>query len=283
MRRILLDMSGLIGVAQTALQYFRDLELVLIGTFFIELYTHTGKGKPYSKVRASAKAYEYMSKVGSVVPFIQFVDAPIRFEIEHGHPASAASRRKLIIPESAPILPEKELQDMLANENAMGELGRFSHPLACEQAYQSIRRLREDKDLWPRLAVLFQDTNTVEAIRKETVERAHSIATQHGWSVHETFVPDIGWYTFGFVLAEFAFMMWKYARYGDGIPQPSNPANPTYDMTYVAHMAICDGILSCDKALLNMAWTCWPDKRENIFTYNTKEKRVITYNPDWEN
>lgn len=287
MKRIVLDMSVLVGVNQhvsQALRDLRDLELVVTVNLFEELYTHEENFEPYSRDHASANAYKRLSQVCTAVPVIQSSIDPIRFEIENGRSASTAARyNKLSLPESPQDLQdlsEPELQIMLARKKEMGELWKFKHPRECEQAYMALRNLGEDKNLWPRLVKELQKPKTAEEIRKVTIERAHSYAMPRGLTVRETFAPDRSWLSFGFVMTEYVYMMWKYARHGD--ETPADPANTSYDMTYIAHMAICDGILSCDKTLLNMAWTCWFDKRENILTYDSEEKRIITYKPDWE-
>ncbi len=88
--------------------------------------------------------------------------------------------------------------------------------------------------------------------------------------------------TFSAVLVMLCYAMWKYAWYGDNVPEPSKPANPSYDMLYVAHMALCDGLLSNDTIMLNAAWACWPEKRDGLLTYEQEKKAIVPYEPSWE-
>ncbi|MCK4626745.1 MAG: hypothetical protein KAV00_15645 [Phycisphaerae bacterium] len=123
---------------------------------------------------------------------------------------------------------------------------------------------------------------TASAIRNDAITFFSQMAQHNGWSVSKSFCPDRHWLTFGASLAKFAYITWKYARRGDEHAEPSKPANPSYDMIFVAHMAICDGLLSGDKTMLNIAWACWPEKRKDIYTYDSVNVKIVPYAPEWE-
>jgi hypothetical protein len=101
-----------------------------------------------------------------------------------------------------------------------------------------------------------------------------------GWNMHSNFCPQPDWYTFGWFRAQQAYIHWKYACHGDNVP--SEPANIAFDMTYVAHMAVLDGLLSCDGDMLKLAWACWPEKRQDIHTLDRASGEIVAYRPAWE-
>ena len=278
---LVLDSSGLIGTSQSSLASVGNRhEFLVLPDLFTELYTHKEKDQPFSKDRASQRAYNQIAKVDSLVCREHSID-PIQFEIERGRSATVAPTCLLRVPSCPPKPSRTESEDMLTREKQLGSFWNFQHPCQCTEAFQELRRLRADCDLWPHISDFLVVREIASAIRNDAITFFSQMAQHNGWSVSRSFCPDRHWLTFGASLTKYAYMIWKFARHGDNIPEPSKPANPSYDMIYVAHMAICDGLLSGDKTMLKIAWSCWPEKRKDIYTYDVNAK-IVPYAPEWE-
>ena len=107
------------------------------------------------------------------------------------------------------------------------------------------------------------------------------VAAKHGMEVSPSFVPDRECLAYGIELANRAYLPWKFWRVGDDKADPLKPANPFFDNLYIASMALGDGIISCDRDLLRLSWICWPEKRDDIFRYDTNTHTPNRFQPDW--
>jgi len=107
------------------------------------------------------------------------------------------------------------------------------------------------------------------------------VAANHGIAVSPSFVPDRDWLAYGIELVNRAYLPWKFWRVGDEQADTRKPANPFFDNLYIASMALADGIISCDRDLLRLSWVCWPEKRDNIFRYDTNTHTPNRFKPGW--
>ena len=170
---------------------------------------------------------------------------------------------------------------MREREGFLAKMWDFKHPPECDAAFQDLRRMQSDKELWPHMTELLSNVDVINHVQDSCVASFIEMGGHQGWRVSNNFCPDREWLTFGARLTQFGYMCWKYARHGDEIPEPASPANPSYDMIYVAYMAICDGILTNDATLLNIAWACWPEKRDSLMKYDQSKNAVVPYKPSW--
>ena len=144
-----------------------------------------------------------------------------------------------------------------------------------EAEFQKLQNVPE-LEFWPWLS-----TNMVyEVIVARTIEVFRSKAGKCGLDISGGFKPTRDWFCYGLVLASDAFFLWKCRFVGDGSPTKADHC--FHDIGYLACMALADGLMSCDKVLLNLAWACWPEKRDCIYSYDSMNKRVCQYRPDWE-
>ena len=180
---------------------------------------------------------------------------------------------------TVPRLQPDELQQMLLVSEDVGKLWDFKVPPGFEEAGRQLRERREDRDLWPFISSQLWDSNKVRDTQEAAFDNFVRRARESDWKVSNNFCPQPDWITFGWEHVHRAYIYWKYARHGDG--QPSVSPNVSFDMSYAAHMSVCDGLLSSDKTLLNMGWACWPEKRDSLYTYEPERQEIVPYKPHW--
>ena len=280
-KRLVLDASGIRGTSRSAFEACKgQYELLAIEDLFVELYTHCEKGESFSKEQASMEAHKYFTNAASL-PILRPHD-PVRFEVEEGRSARECPHDKFRVP-SEPFQPsDVDLAHMRVREGFLGTFWDYRHPPECGAAFHDGRRLQSDKELWPHMTESLNNDGTINLVRENAVACFMEMGGYRGWTVSNSFCPDRQWLTFGAILAWFGYIRWKQARHGDNIPQRASPANPSYDMVHVAHMAICDGLLSTDPTMLNIAWACWPEKRDGLMTYDHSRKAIVPYEPSWQ-
>jgi len=105
------------------------------------------------------------------------------------------------------------------------------------------------------------------------------LAPQKGWTVSPNFHPGPGWFAYGMTLAGSLYLQWKWCKFGDAPADRKKPANPVFDLYYIAFMAITDGLLSSDTGMLELAWAAWPEKREDIYQYRMEKSALVRFNP----
>ena len=280
-KRLVLDTSAIKGTSRLAFEACEGrYEFLVSENLFVELFTHREKKEAFSKDHAALKTFEYIKKTASIP--ILTPDDPVRFEVEEGRSARECPHKELGIPSDLFGPSDAELARVREREKFLGTQLDFKHPPECDVAYQELRRMNSDKELWPRIAEILNNVDLITWVRDRCVTSLMETADRQGWKVSNNFCPDREWLTFGAELVRAGYMFWKYARHGDDVPQPSSPANPTYDMLNVAHMAICDGLLSAEKTMLNIAWACWPEKRDSLVTYDQSKKAIVPYEPSWQ-
>lgn len=97
-----------------------------------------------------------------------------------------------------------------------------------------------------------------------------------------SFRPRPGWFSYSIDLVAEASLIWKLKKYGDSpAGEAKKPENFGADLFYIAYVGVANGLLACDRKMLDLAWACWPEKRENIYTYDQERKELAGYKPRW--
>jgi hypothetical protein len=281
MKRILLDCSVLRGAPSAAFSTVSlQFEFVITDKTFAELYTHDlDNGR--NVAAAEEEAARFLSQVATSARVVMHDVDPIKFEIERGVSGRAAPITIMSSdpPNAIPRLQPDELQQMLMVSEDVGKLWDFKLPPGFEEAGRQLRKRREDRDLWPFISSRLWNSNMVRNTQEAAFYHFVERARESDWTVSNNFCPQPDWITFGWIHVHRAYIYWKYAKHGD--EQPSGSPNVSFDMSYAAHMAVCDGLLASDKTLLNMGWACWPKKRDSLYTYDPGRGEIVPYKPDW--
>jgi len=285
MKRIMLDCSVLRGASSAAFSTVSpQFEFVITDKTFVELYTHN-LDNGGNVAEAEDEAARYLSQVAASARVVMYDVDLIRFEIERGVSGRAATITDPITtmpsdsPNAIPRLQPDELQHMLMVSKEVGTLWDFEVPSEFEEVGRQFRKCSADRDLWPFISSRLWDSNKVRDTQEVAFYHFGRRARESDWTVSNNFCPQPDWITFGWMHVYRAYIYWKYARHGD--EQPSDSPNVSFDMSYAAHMAVCDGLLASDKTLLNMGWACWPEKRDSLYTYDPESRKIVSYKPAW--
>lgn len=210
-------------------------------------------------------------------------DLAFRYEIQHGRSAKHAPRCSIdgMSPtEVLDLLDEDLTRKCLAYDHRIAKLAAVVHAPEDDDAYQRLRQLREEEvfreieeEHWSGAAGIKIAQAAKEGFTSEGIRR--------GLIISPRFLPREDWFAYGVELTSRAYLRWKLWRRGDLSADREKPANPFFDIIYVAYIAIADGVLSADKGLLKMAWACWPKKRGAIFEYSMQQRKVIPFTPQW--
>jgi len=207
-------------------------------------------------------------------------DEAVAWEIVEGRSARYAPTMNIQHVTSIYILSKEEMQNCLDDDARLGDITAAEHATEDDAWFAWVRTLKE-KVLFEYLANTLSSEEAVRSIgEKARIDRTKD-GISRGLVVSPNFKPTHEWFSFGINLAVDAFLKWKFWKYGDARSDTKKPANPFYDTMYIATIAIADGIISGDKNLLKLAWACWPDKRGNIYDYDTQEHQIIPFEPQW--
>ena len=175
-------------------------------------------------------------------------------------------------------LVHSEPEELLRQDEAMAQLSAFVHAPEDEETFRKLRRLTRSQML-DFLDEHFANPQTHSICAREALVEFSALWRTLGHSISPRFLPDRSWLTYGIALTNRAFLVWKFCRFGDAAADSKKPENAIYDNFYVAAMACADGILSADTNLLELAWVCWPEKRDAILQFNQQSKTPEQFRP----
>ncbi|HOI56201.1 MAG TPA: hypothetical protein PLP01_13195 [Phycisphaerae bacterium] len=202
----------------------------------------------------------------------------VEFEITHGESAKHGPRFHLNCVPDVEMIPSETQDASISLERRYAKLASVGHFPDDEEYYRRIISMTEKEALLEIDRALASE----DCAKKVVSETAHDFAQagrQRGLSVSSAFVPQEDWYTYGYSLALWAFLPYKFNKFHDGPPDRKKPANAMFDLEYIAACAICDGIVSKDKDMLKLAWACWRKKRESILYFNDLDKTCSPFVP----
>ena len=207
----------------------------------------------------------------------------LRWEMVEGKSARCAP--KLVMEQSFSVqdmldIVNKLKNECLSEEAEMGRLASFVHLPEDDAEFETVRG-NDRRTFFDYLEKLLSSPPLLKALPVQARSNYVEVAAKRGLTVSPSFIPDRGWLAYGIALANLAYLPWKFWRVGDGEADPRKPANPYFDILYIACMAIADGIISCDTDLLRLSWVCWPEKREHILRYHTRTHAPKQFQPDW--
>jgi hypothetical protein len=270
-RRIVLDKSALIAIPEVTLGTMRDsLDYVLCSHLLFEV--KTDRRDPPGLLRKLLGATE-----DRWIP--SHVDLTL-WEMANG----ISSREWISIPGSRlslnQIYEESERATVDTYQASIESLGRF--PMACEDKrtlLAQVHPLQGEQAFYEWLTVVLQ---CISFSGPESVSEWRVLAFAYGGDPPcALFSPARNWFCFGVEMAGRGSILYKLWAYGDSPTSTTKPECFGFDSMYLAHMAIADGLLSCDKALLNLAWACWPEKRGSIYDYDQSSKSIRVFVPQW--
>lgn len=114
------------------------------------------------------------------------------------------------------------------------------------------------------------------------LEKWSELAASHGVQMSSDFQIARGWFCYGWDVAGIATLKYRLWTRLDGPMSKVKPECFGFDAQYLAHLSITDGILSNDAMVLGLAWACWPEKRQHIYTYDQESKTIKPFVPEWE-
>jgi hypothetical protein len=182
------------------------------------------------------------------------------------------------------LLNEEELFDplivtaSLELDNQRRFLASAKHAPEEHEQFKNLRRMSE-AEILNSISRDYWSDKGIERLKLDARDLLKSHTTKCNLSISSNLDPDIDWLSFGYSLAAKSSLISKLWRYGDEVADPKKPANTYYDMDYIAHIAITDGLISADIVMLKIAWACWPAKRDNIFVFHFNEQNVRLYKP----
>ena len=281
-KRIVLDCSALRSVPTDEMMRLGDKwSGLLCPELFRELYTRDllsleGLAEA-KKADIAQRAYQDLKRTADVIRLEEIKD-PGRFEVETGRPASQASRLPLCIPADPPQTHEHDWLMFQQKEEAYCFFGEFPPAKGFKDTLRNLRDL-EEHQFWPELAGLLM---TLESwIASEARQMYIDMASSKGWKPSPAFQPDRHFYCFGAMALTVAQLDAKFWKHGSSAPGRKDKVNLAADAQYVALVAIADGFLSADKQQLNLAWSCWPERRDDLYIYDMSQKRIRKYVPAW--
>jgi hypothetical protein len=211
-------------------------------------------------------------------------ESALRWELESGESAAVENAPRFNLHDTALPLILSCSSGLYAQcmeyEVPIGRLASTAHAPSDEEYFQCVRRLKERElfDLLRRDHCSPEGRIRIAKVAKEAIGQR---AKERGYQVVPSFDPGPGWLAFGMVLSKTVFLPWKFWRYGDEPADRDKPANPWFDMHYIAYMAIADGLLSADMKQLKLAWACWPEKESSIYSLDTQDHTISQFRPEW--
>lgn len=288
MKMLVLDKSVVVATPRDFLKNHRDrFDFLLTDTLHHEIFTEKldqwdslcpdERTKTRQRIHASfRKAQEGAGNL--------WVDneRALGWEITEGCSARHAPTRSIsfTFTPSNDMFSEEWKRECLKYDAKRGKLMSVVHAPVDQNVFERVRSLREE-ELFHQVR---QDYSS-ERFRNSFALDAKTGFSEHGarrgLKVAPGFAPGAGWFSFGIIMASFAYLRWKFWKYGDDPPDRKSPANPYFDMVYVSYIAIADGILSSDKNLLKIAWACYPEKEEDLYEFDTQTHEIATFKPQW--
>ena len=206
----------------------------------------------------------------------------LRWEVLHGKSAKYAPR--LLMKPSFSLQDildaRKEVGDeCLDQEAVMGRIASVAREPQDDTEFSKMRRM-DKRSFLHYLQGYVSSRDLLEAVSIQARVAFAEVAANHGLKASPCFVPDRGWLAYGVELVNRAYVRWKFWRVGDQVADPRKPANPFFDLLYIAFMAIGDGIISCDEDLLTLSWACWAEKRQHILRFDSASGSPRQFQPD---
>ena len=290
METIVIDKSALVGAPKGLLKERQsDFAFLLTDTLLFEIGTEKlGQNAIASAAEEgprngtiAARLYRAMEEAGNT-----WVDreSALRWELERGVSAAVegAPRCSLVDTALTEILSCSGglYRECMEYEVPLGHLASTAHAPGDEESFQWVRGLGE-RELFEQLRRDYSSPVGRSRIAKEAKGAIGQRAKERGWQVVPSFNPGPGWLAFGMTLSKRVFFPWKFWRYGDDPANRGKPANPWFDMDYIAYMAIAHGLLSADRNQLKLAWACWPEKESSIYSLSTQDHTISQFHPEW--
>lgn len=288
MTTLVLDKSCLQWVSTQLLMELRgQYDFLLTGVLLEELGTEDvekrGTFTAHQDEALNRRLEAQFAKAAKIIgnEWIGHLEA-LEWEITQGRSARFAPRIQVQgALELEGVFDGNTLKDCVAHENAMASFASFAAPVRNESDNKILADFRNipEEEFFCRLTMGLGPAKSSAEIRKTMSRLAEEGEKRYGWKKSSYFFPHRDWYIYGTALSRKVYLPWKLWKYGNDAP--ARAANAAYDLHYISFMAIADGLLSSDKNMLKLAWAMWPDKRQHIYEYRAKDKKVAVFEPGW--
>ena len=286
MRTVVLDKSVLKGATDGVLaSYGEHFRYVLTDILFDEIVTEGGAENAADVAMRDASLRSMIDAnlgriVGETDNAWYFTRDALTYELETGRSARLSPQvtygnlleyRSVVRDETWNRIAEQErMHAQLMNlEGFEDAQARTIEDLATVQGRRAFFTMLADQ-------LLDRPTLCVQCVKDwEDLASEHGIAICPGFALHESLL------CYGSSLVSRAHWFWKCWARKERPADSAKPPNPFYDAVQIAYVAICDGLLAGDRGMLHMAWACWPNKREHLYTYDDVRLQIERFDPDW--
>lgn len=278
-----MDCSALVSATADSLRKAgAEIEFLVCDRLFCELYSHQPRSTDSCK-GAYERACVLLNKLAQAAPSFSITENPVKFEIENGISASQAPWGRLYAhnPNYPPPPTPNDSWLMGVEEEIGAKHWTAEIPPETRQRLRDLGAMQPDSELWPLINRLVCKEYSQEQVQGDSLTFFLSRAKECGWVVSGNFLPQPDWLCFGHTRVWRAYDYFVTIRHQGEAPAKKKSANLYFDMFHVACMAVCDGLLSADQVMLNMAWACWPQKRERLYALDNQTGDVILYKPTW--
>ncbi len=204
-------------------------------------------------------------------------DAALQWEVKNAQSARTATR----CPLSDITLEEiSELRwaELLAYDEQLERLVQEACIALSAKVVKQIRIIQDNnpRSFYEWVSGQLAQSELIDDIMEMVTSSVRKYAKRQNLEMPNNFRPDQSWHVFGIGLATQCLAYretWK--------PTTKKLANQFLDMVYLAYVAIADGLFSCDKDLLGLAWAMWPEKRPTLYTYDSAKVEIMVYTPKW--
>ncbi len=264
---IVLDKSALVSASTEELRNFcRKATLVLTSTLQYEIATGPGE------MRRNCEAH--LQGINAVR--VHELGVAVRWELENGRSSKDLGQ----VPSTRAFFHDGWFEtDANLTDHHEGEWAKLASigPSSEEAALVAELGRMRPPEFYDYLARL-QATLPIAKLAAEswTAKRA-----ELGVTVCRSLKPRPDWVIYGAEKVAILGGWWKFWRYDDNVAHKESPANFGLDLAYVTYMALADGLLSCEKNLLDFAWACWPEKRSGLLIFDQEAREVRAYQPGW--
>ncbi len=209
------------------------------------------------------------------------MEPSIRWEIENGRSSKFGPRFSIGDNCLSDYLTTESLEQSVVHDNVTCEKILETRLSLDDSVHNELtKKTRTELLIWFSADQCSEEWN--QSISDTTREWLSEWGEKNKYNVAENLKPDRDWLSFGFTrtMKVLQFLAaWKYRQRGK-LDVTKKLVNFTFDMRYITYMAIADGLLSSDKEQLNIAWSIWPEKRENIFVIIRQRMRRRCLSPN---
>lgn len=284
MKTLVLDRSAVVGAPPGFLQSLRgSFDFLLTDTLLHDICTEqldhsdslSTDERAVIRRRRDAAFRKIQKETGNL-----WMDneTALQWEIMEGCSARHAPHERLPFTPSIDMFSQEWTQFCREYQANRARLMSMVRAPDDQEGFEWVCRL-EETELFHELRERYSSARGRRSCALEAKSNFSDLGAKRGLRVAASFAPEPDWFSFGIILAGRVYRSWNFWRYSGNPPGLKKPANPFFDTVYVSHIAIADGVLSCDKDLLRMAWACYPEKEGDLYELDAQTRSIATFKP----